>query len=73
VESDLARLTADQLRDEVLPDVPLVYQTTWDAGQEEPVAPIGRSTGLPKTLLYLALILLLVETFLAWKFGHHRP
>ena len=73
VESDLAKLTPEELRDEVLPDVPFVCQTSWDAGDEEPVAPIRRSGGLAKALLYAALVLLLVETFLAWRFGHHGP
>jgi hypothetical protein len=71
VESDLARISPDQLRDQVWPGVPFVHQTTWQNLDEEPVGRIGRHRGLPKALLYAVLTLLFVETFLAWRFGHH--
>ena len=73
VESDLDKLTEQQLREEVLPGVPLDYQTTWQALVESPPGQIGRSGSLARALLYLVLILLFVETFLAWRFGYHTP
>jgi hypothetical protein len=73
VESDLARISPEQLRDQVWPEVPFVHQTTWQNLEEEPVGRIGRHRGLPKALLYAVLTLLFVETFLAWRFGHHAP
>ncbi len=73
VESDLSRIGPEQLRDQVWPEVPFVLQTTWQNLDEEPVGRIGRHRGLPKALLYAVLSLLFVETFLAWRFGHHAP
>lgn len=70
-ESDLAQLSADELRDEVWPDIPFVHQTTWEALDEQPATTVGRSAGLLKTLLYAVLGLLFFETFLAWRFGYH--
>ena len=73
VESDLARITAEQLRDQVWPGVPFLHQTTWQDLDEAPVGRIARRHRLPKALLYAVLVLLFVETFLAWRFGHHAP
>jgi hypothetical protein len=55
----------------VWPDIPFVRQTSWQNLADEPVGPIYRSSRLPKILLYAVLGLLFVETFLAWRFGHH--
>jgi hypothetical protein len=71
VESDLARISPEELRDVVWPKVPFVHQTTWQDLDREPVGRITRHAGLPKALLYVALTLLFVETFLAWRFGYH--
>lgn len=72
-ESDLAQFTADEFRSEVWPDVPFIHQTTWAALDEPPVTAAMRSSPLPKTLLYAALGLLILETFLARRFGYHAP
>jgi len=71
-ESDLTKLSADQLRQEVWPEVPFVHQTTWEDVQQEPVAQIARPSPLSRWLLYAVLMLLLVETFLARRFGYPR-
>jgi len=72
VEGDLTRLSPDQLRDEIWSDVPFVHSTSWENVDDEPVTPIRRRGGLPKMLLYAVLGLLLLETFLAWRFGYHK-
>lgn len=71
VESDLARISPEELRNRVWPEVPFVHQTTWQNLDDPPVGRIGRSSGLARTLLYALLGLLFVETFLAWRFGYH--
>jgi hypothetical protein len=71
-ESDLTPLSADQLRREVWPGVPLRYQTTWENAERQSLrGPIGRGGRLPAEMLCVVLGLLLLETFLAWRFGHH--
>ena len=70
VESDLAKLSPEQLREEVWPGVPFAYQTRLEDLVVAPTAGIGRGT-LSKELLYGVLALLLLETYLAWRFGHH--
>jgi Mg-chelatase subunit ChlD len=69
VESNLEKLTEDQLRAEVLPGVAFDYQTTWEAAAEASSSVIGRRATLARPLLYAVLSLLFVETFLAWKYG----
>jgi len=72
-ESDLTHLTADELSDEVWPGVRYVHQTTWEDLADQPSTHPSRRNGLPKGLLYGVLGLLLAETFIAWRFGHHTP
>jgi len=71
-ESDLAPLPVDELRSNVWPGVPFEHQTTWQnlgaAGAGGRVARQGR---LHVDLLYVVLALLFVESYLAWRFGHH--
>lgn len=69
VESDLEKLSEEQLRAEVLPGVPLDYQTTWQAAADVSPSHLGRRAVLARALLYGVLVLLFVETFLAWRFG----
>jgi hypothetical protein len=69
-ESDLTKLSPDQLREKVWPDVPFVHQTSWEDIDDEPMARIARPSRLSKVLLYAVLVLLLVETFLARRFGY---
>lgn len=68
-ESDLTKLSAEQLRQDVWPGVPLVHQTTWQDFSEHPSAEVSRRATLHRMLLYTALGLLFLETLLAWRFG----
>jgi len=70
-ESDLRSFTAEQLRNDVWPDVPFVHQTTWENGDQPAVARASRAPQFPGGLLYGVFVLLLVETVLARRFGHH--
>lgn len=71
VESDLVRLSCDELRSDVWPGIPFEYQTTWQDLVRQPAASVGRQGWLPRALLYAALGLVLTETLLAWRAGHH--
>jgi hypothetical protein len=70
VESDLRQLRPDRLRNDVWPGIPWVYQSTWEGVEQPSAAPIVRAGHLHVDLLYAALALVLVETLLAWRFGH---
>ena len=70
-ESDLSRITPEELREDVWPDVPFVVQTGWEGTDAGPTSPISRSSFLPKALLYAVLLLLLAETYFARRFGYH--
>ncbi|HET6880067.1 MAG TPA: BatA domain-containing protein [Pirellulales bacterium] len=67
-ESDLTRISLDELRDDVWPGIPF---TSFDgqAAGEEPSTPIVRRDALHHWLLYAALALLLFETALASWLG----
>ena len=71
-ESDLRAFTADELRSDVWPDVPFVHQTTWASADRPALARADRSREFPGGLLYGVFVLLLVETVLARRFGHHE-
>ena len=73
VESDLAQVTPEELREEVWPGVPFEYCTTWEQAEAPSAAHIGSTSGLAKTFLYAILGLLFAETFLARRFGYHGP
>ncbi|MDZ7616822.1 MAG: hypothetical protein U1E05_07460, partial [Patescibacteria group bacterium] len=73
-ESDLAQLGLDRLRGEVWPGIPFEYKTTWQE-PERPQAVVlggGGAGRLHMLLLFGALVLLLVETYLAWRFGYPK-
>jgi hypothetical protein len=70
-ESDLAAVDVEDLKSNVWPEVPFQYQTTWQQTDAQVAAPVVRSWRLPVLLLYAVLGLLVAETFLAWRFGHH--
>ena len=70
-ESDLARLAPDALEKEIWPGIPFVHQTRWENPGQQPSGHISRRNLLPQGLLYLALGLLLLESLLARRFGHH--
>jgi hypothetical protein len=71
VESDLAKVTEAHLREQVWPGVAFDYRTTWKASNGPSAEPTLHRSAPARWLLFGALILLLVETFLAWRFGHH--
>ena len=71
VESDLTKLAEEQLRVDVLGGVPVEIQTTWSHSQAAPISPLARRGQLAVALLYTVFALLLLESFLAWRFGHH--
>jgi hypothetical protein len=71
VESDLTKLTADQVREEVWPGVAFEVQTSWQSTEDQPLAPINRRSLLSGELLAAALALLLAELFLGFRFGYH--
>jgi hypothetical protein len=73
VESDLTQLSVDQLRSDVWPGIPFDYQTSWQDLVRPAAASAGRHGGLPIALLYAALGLVLLETSLARRAGHHAP
>lgn len=70
-ESDLAQMTVEELRDEVWPGVRFLHQTTWqNAAQPIAATALAQPTGLQVQLLYFVLGMMLLETLLAWRFGH---
>jgi hypothetical protein len=63
IESDLSRIEPE--------DLPKGFATHKRANLDDvDVAGVGHRSGLHKALLYLVLGLLLVETLMAWRFGH---
>jgi hypothetical protein len=71
-ESDLRTITADELQSDVWPDLPFAHQTTWEHSDQPALARAGRSSKFPGGLLCGVFVLLLVETVLARRFGHHE-
>jgi hypothetical protein len=69
LESDPAKLDAAGLQ-ERLPGFSFVHLTNVKELARSAVS-VGRRGELHRHLLYGALCLLLLESFLAWKFGHH--
>jgi hypothetical protein len=69
VESDLAKLTPQELHEQLWSGIP--FETSREGLEDEPVERISRRATWAKELLYGALGLLFLETFLAWRFGHH--
>jgi hypothetical protein len=70
-ESDLTQLTVEELRDAVWLGVRFLHQTTWqNAAQPIAAAALARPTGLQVQLLYFVFGMMLLETLLAWRFGH---
>jgi hypothetical protein len=72
-ESDLTRLDVAVLG-ELLPGWKFIYvhPTDWKELTGD-AASVGRRGELHREMLYALLALLFVESFLAWKFGHHEP
>lgn len=70
-ESNLARLDQSGLERQ-LPGWKFTYLTNWRELTQS-AASVGRRGELHRPLLFGALALLLLESFLAWKFGHNDP
>jgi hypothetical protein len=68
-ESELTKLDRSALA-EVLPGWNFLYLTNWKELTEDASA-VRRRGELHRPMLYGLLLLLLVESTLAWKFGHH--
>ncbi len=68
-ESDMTKLDAAQLK-EAIPGWNFVHLTSSQRLAED-VRSVGRRGELHQPLLWGLLILLLVESILAWRFGHH--
>jgi hypothetical protein len=71
-ESDLAAIGQEELQSDVWPGIEFSYQTTWQAADVHPATPGVRAARLHIELLYALVGLLLMETFAAWRFGHHN-
>ena len=70
-QSDLTQVDLQRLGDEAWPGVPFEYKTTWQEPERpQPMALRGGPGRLHVVLLAAALLLLLAETFLAWRFGY---
>lgn len=69
-ESDLARIEPDELR-ERFPAWRFVYLTNWQAIALGQASVLENRGELHRSILVAALLLLFVESFLAWKFGHY--
>jgi len=68
-ESDLTKLTYQELVNQVWPGIDFVYLTDWmdtDANQKVNIRHRGM---LHELLIYILLALIMAESFLAWKFG----
>jgi hypothetical protein len=70
-ESDPAKLDRAALA-EALPGWSFAYMTNWKELTESATS-VSRRGELHRFLLYGVLMLLLVESILAWLFGHHAP
>jgi hypothetical protein len=69
-ESDLSKLTADDLR-ELYPGADLVVLDHYESAPATAYVNQESAGELHRPILHLVLMLLLAELFLAWKFAHH--
>ena len=69
-ESDPAKLDQAGLKDAV-PGWKFLYDSDW-RGLEKNASSVGRRGEMHRPLLWAVLVLLIVESILAWRFGHHR-
>ena len=73
VESDLGVASAEEVRQRVWPGMTVVAHGEWRRLGEEPAAAEDRPIDLAQGLIYAALLVLVTETYLARRFGHHGP
>ncbi|MHB8901685.1 MAG: hypothetical protein ACYC6Y_23265, partial [Thermoguttaceae bacterium] len=71
-EGNLAKLAEPELRQGLFAGVQLQFHTDWQALADRPASVSVQSSGLATAILYLLLALLLAETYMARRFGHHR-
>ena len=69
--SRAVRLTTRRLK-AALPGWEFQYESDWHRLLRG-VSSVGRRGELHRMLLYAVLTLLIVESVLAWRFGHHTP
>jgi hypothetical protein len=70
-ESDLTKLVADDLRD-LFPGWDFTLTDRWEQSAISSIGDLESTGAFHRPLLYLALLLLFLETVLAWRFGHHH-
>ncbi|MEN6459618.1 MAG: BatA domain-containing protein [Thermoguttaceae bacterium] len=74
MEGDLSRVEPETLRSRTWTGVPFAYRSIRpDAAEAGIRVAVDGGTALPTELLWAALGLLLVETWLGWKMGYHDP
>lgn len=71
-ESDLTTVDAADLENQIWQGVQFVHRTTWKELDQDAGGEISRRGKIHRWLLLGVLGLLLCETLLAWRFGHHR-
>jgi hypothetical protein len=72
-EGDLTPIGVQELQSEVWPGIPFECQTSWQSLDARVAGPTPGGGRLHVQLLYAVLAMLFLETFLAWRFGHHQP
>jgi hypothetical protein len=73
VESDLGMVHAEDVSQGVWPGMTVVAPDQWRRLGEEPAAEEDRPVDLAQGLIYAALLVLVMESYLARRFGHHSP
>jgi hypothetical protein len=73
VESDLGVVTAEEVSQRVWPGMTVAAYGQWRSLGEDPAAEEARPVDLAQGLIYAALLVLVTETYLARRFGHHAP
>ena len=69
-ESDLTPISQDELQNDVWPGIPLGYETSWQGAGTLLPSPVGPAGQLHVGLLYAVVVLLVLESLLAWRFGY---
>ena len=70
-ESDLTKLEDRAALAKAVPGWNFLYLTN-SSELVEDASSVGRRGELHRPLLYMLLVMLLVESLLAWRFGHHE-
>ena len=67
-ESDLAKVTSDELAEELLPDTDFAYRTGWQGFDPATNVTLQDRGGLTRWFLWAVLCLVFVEQLMAWRF-----